>query len=144
MKAKQILSVGEMAKRSGLAVSAIHFYEKKGLISSVRNEQNQRQFHRGVLRVISLIKVAQRLGFSLEQIQGMFRDLPKDSEPTAADRRRFARRWQQDLDEKMSLIKRLKNQLDKCIGCGCLSMKECPLRNPEDKLASKGAGPHYL
>ncbi|MFS4457937.1 redox-sensitive transcriptional activator SoxR [Bdellovibrio sp. HCB2-146] len=141
---KSTLSVGEVAARAGVAVSALHFYEEKGLIASERNSGNQRRYPRGVLRVISLIKVAQRLGFSLEKIKDTFAELPTDHQPSNADWNRLAKKWQTHLDEQIELLTKLKTQLNSCIGCGCLSMKDCPLRNPDDKLAKKGPGPQLL
>lgn len=141
---KSTLSVGEVAARAGVAVSALHFYEEKGLIQSERNLGNQRRYPRGVLRVISLIKVAQRLGFSLEKIKDTFAELPTDKKPTNADWNRLTKKWEVHLDEQIELLMKLKTELKGCIGCGCLSMKDCPLRNPQDKLAKKGPGPQLL
>ncbi|WP_374074467.1 redox-sensitive transcriptional activator SoxR [Bdellovibrio bacteriovorus] len=141
---KQVLSVGELAKRSGVAISAIHFYEAKGLLFAFRNEQNQRQYPRGMLRILSLLKVAQKLGFSLEEIQNMFKSFPTKHKPTEADWQRLSKLWRAELDSRIKLLERLRNQLDRCIGCGCLSMKDCPLRNQNDKLARRGAGAHLL
>ncbi|EWH03528.1 redox-sensitive transcriptional activator SoxR [Halomonas sp. BC04] len=138
------LSVGEVAKRSGLAVSAIHFYEAKGLISSRRNAGNQRRFSRDVLRRVAIIKVAQRTGISLAEIRQAFDTLPASRAPNAADWRRLSAKWRHALDERITRLARLRDQLDHCIGCGCLSMNDCPLRNPEDELAEEGSGPRLL
>ncbi|PMR72202.1 redox-sensitive transcriptional activator SoxR [Halomonas heilongjiangensis] len=138
------LSVGEVATRSGLAISAIHFYEAKGLIRSRRNAGNQRRFSRDVLRRVAIIKVAQRTGISLAEIRDAFDTLPASHAPTAADWRRLSASWRQALDERITRLTRLRDQLDHCIGCGCLSMDDCPLRNPADELAEEGTGPRLL
>ncbi|MCE8021565.1 redox-sensitive transcriptional activator SoxR [Halomonas sp. MCCC 1A11036] len=138
------LSVGEVAKRSGLAVSAIHFYEAKGLIKSRRNAGNQRRFTRDVLRRVAIIKVAQRTGITLAEIRAAFDTLPDFRAPTATDWQRLSASWQHALDDRIARLTQLRDQLDHCIGCGCLSMQECPLRNPEDELAEEGSGPRLL
>ncbi|WP_111413059.1 redox-sensitive transcriptional activator SoxR [Billgrantia lactosivorans] len=138
------LSVGEVAKRSGLAVSAIHFYEAKGLIKSRRNAGNQRRFSRDVLRRVAIIKVAQRTGIPLAEIRTAFADLPDFRAPTAADWKRLSTNWRHALDERIRRLTQLRDQLDHCIGCGCLSMEDCPLRNPQDELAAEGSGPRLL
>ncbi len=141
---KRFISVGELATRSGVAISAIHFYESKGLIMSFRNSGNQRRYPRGVLRLVSIIKVAQRLGFSLEQIKENFSSFPTDHPPTSTDWSKLAKNWEKHLNDQIQLLMSLKSQLNSCIGCGCLSLKDCPLRNPKDKLAKKGPGAHFL
>lgn len=141
---KQFLSVGELSKRSGVAVSAIHFYESKGLLRSTRNASNHRKYSRGYLRILSFVKTAQLLGFSLEQIQDMFSEFPEKGKPSEADWKRLAKRWQRDLDERIKQLTKIRKQLDSCIGCGCLSLKDCPLRNENDRLAKKGPGAHFL
>ncbi|MCC5883864.1 MAG: redox-sensitive transcriptional activator SoxR [Halomonas sp.] len=138
------LSVGDVARRSGLAISAIHFYEAKGLIRSRRNAGNQRRFTRDVLRRVAIIKVAQRTGITLAEIRAAFDTLPEYHAPTAADWQRLSASWRQALDERIDRLTHLRDQLDHCIGCGCLSMGECPLRNPDDTLATEGAGARLL
>lgn len=138
------LSVGEVASRSGLAVSAIHFYEAKGLIKSRRNAGNQRRFTRDVLRRVAIIKVAQRTGISLSEIRDAFESLPASRNPSAADWQRLSANWRQALDERITRLAHLRDQLDHCIGCGCLSMDDCPLRNPWDELGKEGTGPRLL
>lgn len=138
------LSVGEVAKRSGLAVSAVHFYEAKGLIKSRRGPGNHRRYPRWVLRRIAVIKVAQKTGLSLDRIQESLKTLPDGCAPTRDDWRRLAEEWKSDLDERIDRLTRLKDQLDTCIGCGCLSLTDCPLRNPDDRLAMEGPGPRLL
>ncbi|CAN5484761.1 redox-sensitive transcriptional activator SoxR [soil metagenome] len=138
-----VLSVGEVAMRSGIAVSALHFYESKGLIQSVRSDGNQRRYPRSVLRRVAVIKVAQRMGVPLASIAQALQALPAARTPTAADWRRLSREWKQELDARIQALTQLRDQLDGCIGCGCLSLKACPLRNARDALASEGPGPHF-
>ncbi len=139
-----ILTVGEVSARSGVAVSAIHFYETKGLIVSWRNGGNQRRYARAVLRRVAIIKVAQRLGLPLASIKEALDSLPRGRTPTEHDWRRLSARWREELGARIETLTRLRDQLTSCIGCGCLSMHECPLRNPGDALASEGAGPRLL
>lgn len=141
---KQELSVGEVAARSGVNVSALHFYESKGLIQSRRNEINQRRYPREILRRVSLIKVAQRLGIPLASIKNALETLPKGRAPTADDWHRHSRRWRAELDDRIAKLTALRDQLDLCIGCGCLSLEDCPLRNPGDELSEQGPGPRLL
>jgi len=138
------LSVGQMAERSGVAVSTLHFYETKGLIHSQRNAGNQRRYRRDVLRRVAIIKVAQRLGIPLADIGAALATLPCDHMPTAADWQRLSARWQSDLNARIEQLTRLRDQLTGCIGCGCLSMQDCPLRNPWDELGEQGAGARLL
>ena len=138
------LTVGEVARRCGVAVSAIHFYEAKGLIASWRNAGNQRRYPREVLRRVSIVKVAQRLGIPLAAIKSALDSLPKGRTPTAQDWRRLSAGWHADLDQRIGKLSRLRDQLTGCIGCGCLSMADCPLRNPWDVLSGKGPGPQLL
>jgi MerR family redox-sensitive transcriptional activator SoxR len=138
------LSVGEVAKRSGVAISAIHFYETKGLLFSWRNGANQRRYPREALRRVSLIKVAQRLGIPLQSIKTALDALPKGRTPTETDWRKLSVRWHADLDERIGRLTRLRDQLTGCIGCGCLSMQACPLRNPNDALGAQGSGPQLI
>lgn len=137
------LSVGELAARSGVAVSALHFYEAKGLIASLRTAGNQRRYPRSVLRRVAVIKVAQRMGVPLAEIAQALQALPASRTPTAADWRRMSAQWREGLQERIRLLTQLRDQLDGCIGCGCLSLKECPLRNAQDMLADAGPGPHF-
>ncbi|MCR8930298.1 MULTISPECIES: redox-sensitive transcriptional activator SoxR [Pseudomonas] len=137
------LTVGEVAARSGVAVTALHFYETKGLIKSQRNAGNQRRYGREVLRRVALIKVAQRLGIPLAQIGDALQMLPDDRAPTAADWKILSERWRKELDERIEQLLLLRDRLDGCIGCGCLSMEACPLRNHADVLGEQGPGPHF-
>ncbi|HTD04459.1 redox-sensitive transcriptional activator SoxR [Undibacterium sp.] len=138
------LSVGEVAARSGVAVSAIHFYEAKGLIKSLRNEGNQRRYARDVLRRVAVIKVAQRIGISLASIHDALATLPEGRTPTAADWAKLSRRWKGELDDRINKLTQLRDQLNDCIGCGCLSINACKLRNPQDELSRQGTGPRLL
>lgn len=138
------LSVGEVARRSGVAVSTLHFYETKGLISSSRTEGNQRRYSRDVLRRVAFIRVAQRVGIALAEIQAALATLPASAAPSREDWERLSANWRVELDERIAQLRKLRDTLDDCIGCGCLSIDRCRLRNPSDKLAEKGPGPHRL
>jgi MerR family redox-sensitive transcriptional activator SoxR len=138
------LTVGEIAERSGVAVSTIHFYEKKGLISSVRSAGNQRRFPRAELRRVAIVKVAQRAGISLSEIRSALDGLPSKRTITAKDWARLSKRWQDDLDRRIRHLGALRDQLGGCIGCGCLSLDACPMRNPMDVLSEEGPGPRLL
>jgi MerR family transcriptional regulator, redox-sensitive transcriptional activator SoxR len=139
-----LLSVGEVTARSGVAISALHFYERRGLIRSVRNAGNHRRYARDVLRRIAVIKTAQRLGIPLASIGDALNALPSGRTPNAADWRALSMRWHADLDERILELTKLRDQLTGCIGCGCLSIKACRLYNPGDQLAREGAGPRIL
>ena len=138
------LGVGAVAERSGVAVSAIHFYEAKGLLTSWRNAGNQRRYPREALRRVSLIKVAQRLGIPLASIKAALDALPRGRTPTDQDWRKLSARWHAELDDRIAALTQLRDRLTGCIGCGCLSMHQCPLRNPRDALAAQGPGPRLL
>lgn len=138
------LSVGEVAKRSGVAVSALHFYEAQGLIASVRSTGNQRRYPRGMLRRIALIKVAQRTGIPLAEIKQALEALPMGKPVTPEDWKRLSQSWRDNLETRIRLLTALRDQLSECIGCGCLSMQDCPLRNPQDRLAEQGPGARLL
>ena len=138
------LTVGEVAQRSGVAVSALHFYEAKGLIRSVRNAGGQRRYGRDVLRRVAVIKVAQRIGIPLASISAALASLPEERTPTKADWTRLSSLWRRELDERIAQLTRLRDQLDDCIGCGCLSIDACKLRNPLDALSEQGSGPRRL
>ncbi|WP_281271648.1 redox-sensitive transcriptional activator SoxR [Isoalcanivorax indicus] len=141
---ERALSVGEVAQRSGVAVSAIHFYEKKGLIRSSRSNGNQRRYSRDVLRRVAIIKVAQRTGIPLAEIGKALATLPEGRTPNTRDWERLSRKWHQSLDDRILRLQRLRDYLSDCIGCGCLSVESCPLRNPWDELASEGSGAWVL
>lgn len=141
---KTELSVGEVAERSGLAISAIHFYENKGLIVSRRNNGNHRRYHRGVLRKLAVIKVAQRAGIPLAEIKAQMDLLGSDRTVTAKDWEALAQSWQADLNDRINRLTRMRDTLSYCLGCGCLSTEYCELVNPADELASKEKGAFYL
>jgi len=143
-KPAKTLAVGEVARRSGVAVSTLHFYEAKGLIHSSRTPGNQRRYPRDVLRRVAIIKVAQRCGIPLAQIRAALDTLPRSRTPSAADWRALSSRWREDLTERIERLTRLRDHLDGCIGCGCLSIDACPLRNPRDVLGEQGPGPRLL
>jgi MerR family transcriptional regulator, redox-sensitive transcriptional activator SoxR len=138
------LSVGDLARRSGVAVSTIHFYEAKGLIHGWRSEGNQRRYPRGMLRRVAVIKAAQRTGVPLALIAKALATLPNDRAPSADDWSRLSAAWKDELDARITRLTQLRDALNDCIGCGCLSLTACPLRNPADQLAGDGAGPRLL
>lgn len=138
------LTVGQLAARSGVAVTALHFYESKGLIESNRNQGNQRRYPREVLRRVALIKVAQRLGVPLAEIGQALQSLPGHRAPSAADWQRLSAQWSHDLNERINQLTLLRDKLNGCIGCGCLSMEACPLRNQGDVLSEQGPGARLL
>ena len=138
------LTVGEVAERAGVAVSTLHFYEAEGLITSWRNAGNQRRYAREVLRRVAVIKVAQRTGIPLKEIGEALATLPDKRTPTTADWKKLSVRWRGQLSERIERLTRLRDQLDGCIGCGCLSVDSCPLRNPGDRLREEGTGARLL
>jgi len=139
-----LLAVGEVAHRTGVAVSALHYYEQLGLIASTRTSGNQRRYPRHMLRRISLIVVAKRLGIPLADVQEVFTSLPLDHPPSQRDWRRVAKLWNDELELRRTQIDHLQRELTGCIGCGCLSLKACRLLNPEDALGSDGPGPRRI
>jgi MerR family redox-sensitive transcriptional activator SoxR len=138
------LSVGEVAARSGVAISTLHFYESAGLIRSWRNGGNQRRYPRDVLRRVAIIRVAQRAGIALADIRDALQALPEERTPTSDDWKKLSARWRADLSDRIDRLTRLRDQLDGCIGCGCLSLGSCPLRNPADQAGRLGPGPQFL
>ena len=137
-------SVGKVAARCGVKISTLHFYEEKGLISSWRNPGNQRRYQKDVLRRVSVIRAAQKVGISLENIKEALSALPDNRTPDTRDWEVLARRWRKDLDARIAYLEKLRDSLTGCIGCGCLSMKNCPIHNAGDKLAKAGPGPVLL
>ena len=135
---------GKVAKRCGVKVSTLHFYEQKGLISSWRNPGNQRRYKADVLRRISVIKAAQKMGISLEEIRDALATLPDNRTPNAQDWEKLSTHWRESLNARIRALERLRDRLTGCIGCGCLSLKNCPIYNEDDKLGAKGAGAVYL
>lgn len=138
------LGIGEVAKRSGVAVSALHFYEEKGLISSWRTEGNQRRYAKDVLRRVAIIKVAQKVGVSLVEIKGAFATLPDNRTPTKRDWEKLSKNWRRALQERIMLLRQLEEQLSSCIGCGCLSLKQCPMYNANDIAVARGTGAVFI
>lgn len=137
---KTLLTIGSLSERSGVAHSALRFYETKGLIASIRTSGNQRRYHPSMLRRIALIQVAQLVGFTLEEIATELEDLPMKKTATKRDWEKVANKWQKDLDAKLHQIQSLKENLTGCIGCGCLSMEKCQLLNPNDIWHEEGSG----
>ena len=138
------LTVGKVARRCGVKISTLHFYEKKGLIFSLRNAGNQRRYKPDVLRRVSVIKAAQKMGISLAAIKDAFANLPDRRTPTAKDWQKLSSAWQAELNGRIAYLERLRDSLTGCIGCGCLSMQNCPIYNEDDKLAAEGSGPVIL
>ena len=138
------LSIGEVASRSGVATSALRFYETKGLIRSERTDGNQRRYPRATLRRVALIRAGQEVGLTLSEISRALLTLPHDKTPTKSDWERLSRGWRSRLDHQISELEALRNELSDCIGCGCLSLQSCAIFNPSDIIAEKGTGPRYL
>jgi MerR family redox-sensitive transcriptional activator SoxR len=138
------LSVGEVAERSGFAPSAIRYYEREGLIAAERSEGGQRRFEREVLRRLAFIAAARHVGLTLDEIRSSLERLPRSRTPTAADWARISRSWQDRLNEEIDALTALRDGLDSCIGCGCLSLKRCAISNPRDVAANAGPGAVYL
>lgn len=143
-KLADYLTIGQVAKRSGVPHTALRFYEDRGLITSERSPGNQRRYPRSVLRRIAFIRSAQRVGLSLEQIGEALATLPRDHAPTKADWARLSRDWRDELDARIDALRRLRDQLTGCVGCGCLSLRTCGLRNSDDRLARYGPGAPVL
>lgn len=144
MKGTDLLTIGDLSERTGLSVSAIRFYEDKGLVHPSRNAGGQRRFLRADIRRLSFVLVAQEFGFSIAEIAAQLQRLPEGRAPTKADWTRISRDFRSHLDRKIEQMTALRNKLDGCIGCGCLSMKTCQLYNAGDAAASKGRGPRFL
>lgn len=136
----ELLGVGEMSRRTGVAVSALHYYERLGLIASHRTDGNQRRYPRHMLRRVALISVAKLLGIPLDDVKEAFADVPLTDTPSHEDWQRASRRWKKTLEQRRLGIERLEKELTGCIGCGCLSMKACGLLNPDDQLGDTGSG----
>jgi MerR family redox-sensitive transcriptional activator SoxR len=139
-----LLTIGELAARSGVATSALRYYERLGLIRSIRTSGNQRRYQRAELRRVSFIRIAAQVGVPLEEIGAALASLPDARTPTKADWARLSRNWRGRLDDQIRLLERLRDRLSGCIGCGCLSMGSCALFNPADRLGAAGAGPRRL
>ncbi|MBL7261504.1 redox-sensitive transcriptional activator SoxR [Paractinoplanes lichenicola] len=140
----ETLTIGDFAARSGVAPSALRYYEREGLIRSTRTTGNQRRYERAELRRVAFIRIAQQVGVSLDEIRAALAELPENRTPTRADWAQLSDRWRHRLDEKIMLMQRLRDDLSGCIGCGCLSLHRCKLINPDDALAADGTGPRVL
>jgi MerR family redox-sensitive transcriptional activator SoxR len=138
------LSIGEVSARSGVAASALRFYERQGLIEAARSEGNQRRYERAVLRRIAFIQAGRAAGVTLAEIQRTLDGLPRSRTPSRQDWERLSNKWRDDLDARIETLQALRDRLTTCIGCGCLSIDQCDLLNPDDEAASEGAGAHYL
>ncbi len=138
------LSIGELAARSGVAPSALRFYESRGLVQAQRSPAGQRRYPAATLRRIAFIRTAQRVGLTLREVEEALAGLPDGRTPTRADWTRLSRRWRQRLEERIILLERLRDDLDGCIGCGCLSLRRCRVWNPGDAAAARGPGARYL
>lgn len=140
----ETMSIGDVSARSGVERSALRFYEAEGLITAERTSGGQRRYHRDVLRRLAFIRIAQRIGLTLDEIHGALAELPDRRTPNPNDWARLSRHWRSRLDEQIGLLERLRDELSSCIGCGCLSFKACRLYNPDDLASSLGSGPRYL
>jgi MerR family transcriptional regulator, redox-sensitive transcriptional activator SoxR len=138
------LTIGEVSARSGVAASAVRFYEAEGLLTAARTSGNQRRYERAVLRRIALIQAGRAAGIPLAQIRGALDSLPPGRTPTRRDWERFSRRWRHDLERRIRTLESLRDRLDTCIGCGCLSIDRCELLNPDDEASGAGAGARYF
>ncbi|WFE22558.1 redox-sensitive transcriptional activator SoxR [Solwaraspora sp. WMMD937] len=141
---QRTLTIGDLAARSGVAPSALRYYERIGLVRSGRTGGNQRRYDRSELRRVAFIRIAQQIGVPLDEIRQALDELPESRTPTKADWARLSQRWQARLDERIALLTRLRDDLTGCIGCGCLSLRSCTLYNPADRLAATGPGPRIL
>jgi MerR family redox-sensitive transcriptional activator SoxR len=144
MHSTDMLAIGDLAARTGLAVSAIRFYEARGLVSALRNAGGQRRFMRSDIRRLSFIRIAQQLGFTIAEIGTLLATLPQGRTPTQKDWAKISRSFRRRLDERIAAMTLMREKLDQCIGCGCLSLRRCGLYNPQDRLANEGAGPRLL
>jgi len=139
-----LLSIGDLSRRTGLSVSAIRFYEARGLVTAIRTGGNQRRFMRSDIRRLSFALIAQRLGLSITEIQGVLATLPQGRPPSRADWQAISARIHDALEARIAMLQKTRDLLDGCIGCGCLSLDRCALYNPDDRAARAGAGPRFL
>jgi MerR family redox-sensitive transcriptional activator SoxR len=144
MAEERFITIGQLSARTGVAVSAIRFYEDKGLLRSLRTGGNQRRFMRSDIRRVSFILIAQKLGLGLAEIETQLASLPHGRTPTINDWQQVSRRMRHEIDQRINLLTRTRNQLDQCIGCGCLSLQKCQLYNKDDRMGAKGAGPRAI
>jgi len=140
----QRLSIGEVAERTGLSVSAIRYYESEGLVSPIRNSGGQRRFHRSDIRRLSFVLIAQQLGFTIDEIRSRLEELPEQRAPNQKDWSRLSRQFRDELQRRIDMLERMRDRLDGCIGCGCLSLQRCQLYNAGDKARRSGTGPRYI
>jgi MerR family transcriptional regulator, redox-sensitive transcriptional activator SoxR len=140
----RFISIGALSKRTGVAVSAIRFYEQKGLLTALRSSGNQRRFLRSDIRRVSFILIAQKLGLGLVEIEQELAQLPQGRTPTVADWQKISRSMRRQLDEKINLLTLTRRKLDECIGCGCLSLTKCELYNRDDRAGQAGPGPRFV
>ena len=141
---EELLTIGAVAARTGVAASALRYYEREGLVHSVRSSGGARRYHREALRRVAFIRVAQRIGLSLDEIRAALASLPAGRTPNRADWERLSRSWRPRIDEQIAMLERLRDDLSSCIGCGCLSLRACALYNQGDVAAALGSGPRYL
>lgn len=144
MDRMDLLTIGEVSNRSGLAPSALRYYESLGLITSTRTSGDRRRYTRAVLRRVAVIRAAQQVGLSLDQVRTAFAGIPLDVAPSKRDWKRISASWQPLLDQRMTELQQVRDNLSNCVGCGCLSMTQCRLYNPQDTLASTGSGSRRL
>ena len=144
MRSQDLLTIGELAARSGLSTSALRFYDSQGLITASRTSGNQRRYQRSMLRRVSFVRSAQRVGLTLDEIKQALATLPDERTPTRADWERLSRQWRERLDERIRELEALRDNLSSCIGCGCLSLDRCALSNPADVAALQGPGAAFL
>ena len=138
------LPIGSLAERTGVAPSALRFYEAEGLLHAMRTDGGQRRYHRDAIRRVSFIRVAQQVGLTLEEIRSALESLPNHRTPTEKDWHRLSTSWRPRLDEQIALLERLRDKLDACIGCGCLSLPVCHIVNPHDRAHEHGPGPRFV
>jgi MerR family redox-sensitive transcriptional activator SoxR len=144
LRTTDLLTVSDVAHRSGFAPSALRFYEREGLVHASRTTGNQRRYQRNVLRRLAFIRAARNVGLRLDEVAAALATLPDGRAPTRADWARLSRMWRRRLDDQISALERLRDGLDSCIGCGCLSLKTCAMQNPQDLAQSRGPGAAYL
>jgi MerR family redox-sensitive transcriptional activator SoxR len=142
--ADELLSIGAVSERTGVAASALRFYESEGLVHAVRSPGGQRRYHRDVIRRVSFVRIAQEVGLTLGEIKEALASLPEHRTPTQRDWHRLATSWGPRLDEQIAMLERLRDRLEGCIGCGCLSLQVCRIMNPGDVVAERGPGPRYV
>ncbi|MEG3179802.1 redox-sensitive transcriptional activator SoxR [Sphingomonas sp. LT1P40] len=144
MRGNELLTIGELAARTGLSVSAIRFYESRGLVEPIRTSGNQRRFLRSDIRRLSFALIAQRMGLTVQEIAAQLAQLPLGRTPTLQDWERISRHFRAEIDRRIAILERTRDKLDGCIGCGCLSLKKCGLYNPGDQAGTEGKGPRFV